>query len=149
MKMHMPALSLAAATVALALTLPAAQSLADETTSKDVKKEVGEAGAAIKNYSVEQRDEAVKNAKIALDDLDARIDRLAADIDSKWDKLDASARKKAYESMDKLRKERNDAAEWMGALKHSSKEAWGDVKNGFAKSYDALANTFSKAKEEF
>jgi seryl-tRNA synthetase len=122
---------------------------ADDTTATDVGKKLDAAGTAIKDYSVEQRDEAVKNAKVALDNLDARINRLAADIDSKWDQLDASARKKAYESMDKLRKERNDAAEWMGALKHSSKEAWDEVKNGFAKSYEALSNSFSKAKEEF
>ena len=120
-----------------------------EDTSKDVGKKLDETGTAIKNYSVEQRDEAVKNAKAALDDIDARINRLAADIDAKWDKLDADARKKAYASMDRLRKERNDAAEWMGALKHSSKEAWGEVKNGFAKSYETLSNSFSKAKDEF
>jgi hypothetical protein len=122
---------------------------ADDTSATDVGKKIDAAGTAIKDYSVEQRDEAVKNAKVALDNLDARINRLAADIDSKWDQLDASARKKAYESMDRLRKERNDAAEWMGALKHSSKEAWDEVKNGFAKSYEALSNTFSIAKEDF
>lgn len=124
-------------------------SMAGETTAKDVGRKLDEAGAAIKDYSVEQRDEAVKSAKIALDDLDARINRLAADMDAKWDKLDASSRKKAFEAMGKLRKERNDAAEWMGALKHSSKEAWGEVKNGFARSYAVLAKSFSKAKEEF
>lgn len=136
---------------ALMLAFAAAPQVApaDDTPATDVGKKLDAAGTAIKDYSVEQRDEAVKNAKVALDNLDARINRLAADIDSKWDQLDASARKKAYESMDKLRKERNDAAEWMGALKHSSKEAWDEVKNGFAKSYEALSNSFSRAKEEF
>ena len=121
----------------------------DTTTGKDVGKKIDEAGTAIKNYSVEQRDEAVKNAKIALDEIDAKINKLAGEIDSKWEKLDADARKKAYESMDRMRKERNDAAEWMGALKHSSREAWGEVKNGFSKSYETLSNSFSKAKDEF
>lgn len=147
--MHRSAFRIATVALALAFTVAPQLSMAEETTAKDVGKKFSETGTTIKDYSVEQRDEAVKNAKQALDDIDAKINRLAADIDSKWDKLDASARKKAYESMDTLRKERNDAAEWMGALKHSSKEAWGDVKNGFAKSYDALANSFSKAKEEF
>jgi len=146
--MYRIASSIAAA--AFSLTFGAVPALAaDETTSNDVGRKVNEAGAAIKDYSVEQRDEAVKNAKIALDDLDMKINKLAGEIDSKWDKLDAAGRKKAYESMERLRRERNDAAEWMGALKHSSKEAWGEVKNGFAKSYGALADSFSKAKEEF
>ncbi len=147
--MRKTTLMIAAAVLTFAFAAASNLSMAGETTAKDVGRKLDEAGAAIKDYSVEQRDEAVKNAKGALDELDARINRLAGDIDAKWDKLDASARKKAYESMDKLRKERNDAAEWMGALKHSSKEAWGEVKNGFVKSYDALANSFSKAKEEF
>ncbi|HEX7810409.1 MAG TPA: hypothetical protein VF460_00750 [Burkholderiales bacterium] len=147
--MHRTAFRIAAIALTLAFAAAPQASIAEETTAKDVGKKLNEAGAAIKDYTVEQRDEAVKNARIALDDLDAKINRLAADIDSKWDKLDASARKKAYESMEKLRKERNDAAEWMGALKHSSKDAWGEVKNGFAKSYEALASTFSRAKEEF
>ncbi len=147
--MRRTTLTIAATALAIAFAAAPQLSMADETTAKDVGKKLDEAGTAIKDYSVEQRDEAVKNARAALDDLDAKINRLAADIDSKWEKLDASARKKAYESMDKLRKERNDAAEWMGALKHSSKEAWGEVKNGFAKSYEALSNSFSKAKEEF
>lgn len=147
--MHKTAFRIAAVALTLAFAAAPQLSMAEETTAKDVGKKFSETGTAIKDYTVEQRDEAVKNAKVALDELDAKINRLAADIDAKWDKLDASARKKAYESMDKLRKERNDAAEWMGALKHSSKEAWGEVKNGFAKSYDALANSFSKAKDEF
>ena len=140
---------LRAGAVALAFAAMPLLSIANETSAKDVGKKFNEAGTAIKDYSVEQRDEAVKSAKAALDDLDAKINRLAADIDAQWDKLDASARKKAYESMDRLRRERNDAAEWLGALKHSSKEAWGDVKNGFSKSYDTLASSFAKAKEEF
>jgi peptidoglycan hydrolase CwlO-like protein len=147
--MRKTTLTIAVAALTFAFAAAPQLSMADETTAKDVGKKLSEAGTAIKDYSVDQRDEAVKAARAALDDLDASINRLAADIDGKWDKLDASARKKAYESMDKLRKERNDAAEWMGGLKHSSKDAWGEVKNGFAKSYEALANSFSKAKEEF
>ena len=140
---------IAAAALALAIAAAPQLSMAADTTAKDVGKKLNETGNAIKDYSVEQRDEAVKNARQALDDIDAKINRLAAEIDGQWDKLDASARKKAYESMNTLRKERNDAAEWMGALKHSSKEAWGEVKNGFSKSYDALSSSFSKAKDAF
>ena len=147
--MRKTTLTIAATALTFAFAAAPNLSMAAETTAKDVGRKLDEAGAAIKDYSVEQRDEAVKKAKVALDELDARINRLAADMDARWDKLDASSRKKAHESMGKLRKERNDAAEWMGALKHSSKEAWGEVKNGFAKSYDALAKSFSKAKEEF
>jgi hypothetical protein len=146
--MHRIAASIAAAALSLTLSAMPAWS-AEETSANDVGKKIDEAGAAIKDYSVEQRDEAVKNAKIALDDLDMKINKLAGEIDSKWDKLDNAARKKAYESMERMRRERNDTAEWMGGLKHSSKEAWNEVKSGFAKSYGTLASSISKAKEEF
>ena len=48
----------------------------NETTSKDVKQETKEAIQAIKNYSFEQRDKAVKEVKVVLNDLDGRIDRM-------------------------------------------------------------------------
>src|ERR1700693_1107934 len=44
--------------------------------AKDVSKKAGEAGRALKDYTVAQRDEALKQAKAALDDADARIRRM-------------------------------------------------------------------------
>ncbi len=139
---------IAAVVLALACALPTLVA-AENDNAKEVGRKLDEAGAAIKDYTVEQRDEAVKNAKSALEQLDSNINRLAADIDARWDKLDSGAREKAYDSMDRLRKERNDAAEWVGGLKHSSKEAWGEVKDGFARSYDSLVATLRRAKDEF
>ena len=48
----------------------------DKATSKDVKQETMEAIEAIKKYTVEKKDEAVREVKIILEDLDARIDRM-------------------------------------------------------------------------
>ncbi len=53
----------------------AAEAPGGKTTAKDVAREAGETGRAIKDYTVAQRDEAVKQAKAGLDDLDARIGR--------------------------------------------------------------------------
>ncbi len=47
-----------------------------KTTAKDVSRKVDETGEAIKNYTVAQRDEAVKKAKGALDDADRSIRRM-------------------------------------------------------------------------
>ena len=47
----------------------AAQTSTHETGTKDVKEKVTDAAQAIKKYSVDQRDEAVKKARAALDDL--------------------------------------------------------------------------------
>lgn len=126
--------------------------LAAETsgdTAKDVARKAGETGLAIKDYTVARRDEATKNAKAALDDLDRRIGRLERKLDSEWEHMDQAARKKARATLDALRRERNDAAEWYGGLKHSSAESWEQVKTGFVKSYEVLRESFAKARKEF
>ncbi|MGB7540736.1 MAG: hypothetical protein WBM28_01820 [Burkholderiales bacterium] len=118
-------------------------------TAKDISRKADETGQAIKNYTVAQRDEAIKNAKAALDDLDRRIGRMERKLDSEWERMDQAARKKARATLDTLRRERNETAEWYGGLKHSSAESWEQVKAGFVKSYEALKDSFAKARKEF
>ena len=127
----------------------AAESSGAKTTTKDVSRKVDEAGQAIKNYTVAQRDEASKKAKAALDDLDVRIGRMERKVDNEWDRLDQATRKKTRATLDALRRERNVAAEWYGGLKHTSAESWEQVKAGFVKSYEVLKESFTKAAKEF
>ena len=127
----------------------AGEAAGDKTTAKDVSKKAGETGRAIKDYTVAQRDEAINNAKAALDDVDARIRRLERKLDNEWDKLDQATRKKARATLAALRRERNEVAEWYGGLKHSSAESWEQVKAGFVKSYEALRESFAKARKAF
>jgi chromosome segregation ATPase len=129
--------------------LLAAETSADSTTMKEVNKEVTEAARSIKDYTAEQRDEAVKNAKAAMDDLDSRIDRMETQLDEKWGEMDHAARQQARSTLTELRKQRDEVAEWYGGLKHSSTKAWEDVKKGFVNSFQALGDAFEKAKKEF
>jgi hypothetical protein len=122
---------------------------AENSTATDVSEKAKATGRAIKSYTVAQRDEAVKEAKAALDDADTRIRRLERKLDSDWDGMDQAARKKARATLDALRRERGNLAEWYGGLKHGSSEAWEEVKSGFAKSYDELRKSFAKARKEF
>jgi hypothetical protein len=134
---------------AMASVSLAVQTATDPTTTKEVKEKVAAAAEAIKNYSVAQRDEALKKAKTVLDDLDARIDRMQWQLNEKWDQMDQVAREKATANLTALQKQRNDIAEWYGGLKHSSSNAWEDVKKGFLKSYQELRDTFDKVQSEF
>jgi len=120
----------------------AAEAPGGKTTAKDVSR-------TIKDYTVAQRDEAIKNAKAVLDDLDARIRSIERKLDNDWDKMDQAARKKARATLNALRRERNELAEWYGGLKHSSAESWEQVKAGFVKSYEVLRESFAKARKEF
>jgi small-conductance mechanosensitive channel len=126
----------------------AAQTAAEKTTAKEVTEKTAQALQAISSYTADQRDEAVKKAKEALDDIDARIDRLESRLSQKWDRMDQSARTKARESLTALQKQRIAAAEWYGGLKHSSRNAWEDVKAGFVKSYQDMRDALHKAATE-
>jgi len=126
----------------------AGQAAGAKTTAGDVKKEVGDAAEAIKDYTADQRDEAIKKTKAALDDLDARIDRLEAETREKWGEMDQAARERATAALRTLRKERERVAEWYGGLQHGSAEAWGRVKQGFSEAYERLKATWQKTERE-
>ena len=127
----------------------AAEPSGNKSTAKDIAKKADETSRGIKNYTVAQRDEAIKNAKAALDDADRRIDRMERKLDSEWERMDQATRKRARATLDALRRERNEAAEWYGGLKHSSAESWEQVKTGFVKSYEVLKESFAKARKGF
>ena len=145
-------LKLAALTLLITLLLAGApESFADAgtTTGKDVGKKIDETAQTIKDYSAEQRDEALSSAKSLLADADARIESLEADMSKNWDKMSASARKHAQETMKTLRRQRQDLSQHYGELKRSSANAWDEVKGGFVRSYDTLRESFAKAAKEF
>lgn len=127
----------------------AAQSSTDQTAMKEVKHEVADAARAIKDYTVDQRDQAIKKVGYILDDLDARIDKLEDRIDKKWDQSTSATRQKMKTTLRKLREQRNEVAEWYGGLKHSSANAWEDMKKGFTNAYTVLADAWEKAEKEF
>ena len=121
----------------------------NKTTSKDLKRETKEAIQAIKSYSYEQRDKAVKEVKSVLNDLDGRIDRMQGQIEQKWNEMDQASRKQLSNTMKTLREKRNQLSEWYGGLQQSSAGAWNHVKEGFVEGYDSVASAFDKAQKEF
>jgi chromosome segregation ATPase len=126
-----------------------AQTTGDETTIQEVKQETQDLIGALKGYGADQRDEAVKKTKQALEELDGRIDTLETRIDNHWDQMDKAAREKARASLRALHKQRIQLAEWYGAWKESSASAWEHMKSGFADAYEALSEAWERAEMEF
>jgi TolA-binding protein len=151
--MNTEMLKLTLLTLFLALVLAGAPmsfaAEAGKTTGADVGRKMDETAQTIKNYSLEQRDEALKSAKKLLAEADGRIEQLENDMSSNWDNMSASARKHAQDTMRTLRRQRQDLSQSYGELKRSSANAWDEVKGGFAKSYGALHDSFAKAAKEF
>lgn len=121
----------------------------DKTTAKEVKQEMQALLQTLKGYTADQRDEAVRKTKTALDNLDSRIDALETSIDNNWDRMDKAAREKARANLKALHKQRTELAEWYGSLKSSSADAWEQVKKGFSDAYKALSDAWEKAVNEF
>jgi acyl-CoA reductase-like NAD-dependent aldehyde dehydrogenase len=127
----------------------AAGTTTQETTAKDVQKEMEDAAHAIKAYSVEQKDDALKKAQQVLEDLDETIAQLETNLHDNWNRMDEASRQKARETLTYLRAKRNEVAEWYGGLKHSSSNSWDHVKTGFADSFKVFSESLHKAKDEF
>ncbi|MFO8089874.1 MAG: hypothetical protein R6U13_08570 [Desulfatiglandaceae bacterium] len=121
----------------------------DKTTADELGQDVKDALNALKDYSADKRDEALKKGKSAVDALDDRIEKLEDNARKKWGEMDQAAREKTQDTLKSLRKGRNELAEWYGGMKQSSADAWEHVKEGFLESYDTLSKTYYKAVKEF
>ena len=120
-----------------------------KNTTAGPRQEMTDAAEAIKNYSVEKRDEAARKAKASLDALDVRINALEQQIDKDWDKMSKAARVQARGTMRALREQRLKVAEWYGGLQHSTANAWEDTKKGFSAAYKSLKSSWEKAEKEY
>lgn len=127
----------------------AASDSADKTSFEQVQKKMGEAAAAIKNYSVEQRDEAGRQVEATLHELDTDIKDMQQRLYEQADHMDKASRQQARDALEVIRKQRNDLSEWYGRMQHSTGNAWMEIKSGFVKSFEELQKSYDEAKEEF
>lgn len=143
------------ATLAMAVAsscpvLPAyAQAESEDAATTDVRKETQHLLTALKAFTVEQRDQAMENARKALQELDENIDALEEQLRGEWADMNRAAQENARTRLEELRRQRIDVAERLGRLEESSSAAWNDIRTGFAQSYETLQAAFAKARSEF
>lgn len=139
-------------TFILMASWPASVGIAGDTTPEKVKRETVEAYEALKDYTIEQRDEALAASKEELDRMDDQIGKMQKRLDEEWDEMSEETRKKTRATIEVLREKRNNLAEWYGGLRHSSKDAWSEVKKGFVDSYgrmeEALKDAWNELKDD-
>ena len=121
----------------------------DKTSIEEVKRETRELLQSLKAYTADQRDEALQQARAALENLDKRINILDQKLVSQWDQMDQAARVNARATLNALRQQRTRVAEWYGSMKSSSVGAWGKMKQGFSSAYKALHEAWEKSEKEF
>lgn len=132
---------LAALAVGLSGTLPAAA----QTSAKDVGQKAGETGEAIRDYTIEKKDEAVAQAKKITADLEARIKELKAEAARQT----GEAKTKAQARIKDLEAKRVKASRKANDLGRATKASWDRAKEGFADAYRDLATAYDKAAAEF
>jgi len=115
-----------------------------QTTGKDVGQKAAETGEAIRDYSVEKKDEAVAHAKRLAADLDARIKELEA----RAAKETGEAKARAQAQLKELRAKRAEASRKLGELGRAGRASWDRAKEGFANAYRDLAAAYERAAAE-
>ncbi len=134
-----------AAVVTIALLTASALSVPAQTTSKDVSQKASETGEAIKDYTIEKKNEAVAHAKKLTADLDAKIKELEAEAS----KQTGEAKAKAQAQLRDLKAKRAVASKKASDLGKATKASWDRAKEGFADAYRDLATAYEKAAAEF
>jgi hypothetical protein len=125
------------------LTCPARPGWA-QSTGKDVGQKAAETGEAIRDYSVEKKDEAVAHAKRLSADLNARI----KELETRAAKETGEAKTKAQAQLKELRAKRAEASRKLADLSRASKASWDRAKEGFANAYRDLAAAYDRAAAE-
>ena len=134
-----------AAVVTIALLAASALPVPAQTTSKDVAQKASETGEAIKDYTIEKKNEAVAQAKKLTADLDAKI----KDLEAEASKQTGEAKTKAQAQLRDLKAKRAAASRKASDLGKATKASWERAKEGFADAYRDLATAYEKAAAEF
>jgi septal ring factor EnvC (AmiA/AmiB activator) len=117
-------------------------------TQDDVKKETREAATAIGEYSVEQKDKAIAEAKELMQKLDKSMDDTESSMKENWHSLEESAKQNYELSKKEFKTQREELAGWVDKMQNSSAEAWDETKKGFAEAHDSLNSSWEKATEK-
>lgn len=144
------ALGMAQALPAQAASHMAASHMKDnDVTIEEVQQAFARAADRVQDYTVDQREDALRSAREAIDVAEAEIRRMEDRLDRQWDRMSTAARRDARQAMREMNERRFVLARWYGSMTSSSKGAWGDIKRGFAKAFDDMERAMSNARAEF
>lgn len=118
------------------------------TTAGDVRAEVTQAMEAIASYSGQERDQALAEARKALDSIDAEIARREESLRDRWAAMSDGARTEARTRLQELRAARDALGERYGALQAGTADAWQELRAGFSGAWTAFSDAWTAAETE-
>jgi hypothetical protein len=137
--------SAAASIAALALGALLASPAPAQTTAKDVEQKAAQTADAIRNYTVDKKNEAVAHAKKLTHDLDGDIKKL----ETKASKASGEAKVKGDKAMKDLKEKQKQAGKKLDELGKASGAAWDSAKHGFADAFKDLRVAYDQAASQF
>jgi DNA-binding ferritin-like protein len=137
----MPRSMISAIVAAAVLLLSAPFPVHAQTTAKDVGQKMADTGEAIKDYTVEKKNEAVAHAKKLGRDIDAKI----KELDAQASKQTGEAKAKSKEMIKDLKAKRAKVASKFNELSKATKASWDETKKAFADAWQDLATSYDKA----
>lgn len=140
-----PAIAVTIGLLALAAPHASAQTPPPKTSAGEVGQKASETGQAIRDYTVEKKDEAVAHAKQATADLEAKI----KDLEAQAAKQTGEIKAKSQAQIKDLKAKRAKASQKAADLGRATKASWEKAKEGFAEAYRDLASAYDKAAAEF
>ena len=138
---------LAAAVFCVALPVLAQDNTA-MTTTDEVRAEISEAMEAIAAYSEQESEQALAEAREALNRLDAEIARREQALRENWADMSETARETAQARLGDMREARNRLGERFGALESGASSAWDELKEGFSDAWSAFSDAWTAADED-
>ncbi len=133
---------LLAIALSIVLALPIAGSA--QTTGKDVKQKAAETADAIRDYTVERKDQAVAQAR----KLSADLDRQIKQLEGRASKATGEAKTTAQKQLDELKEKREQTRKKLAEMKDASAASWDAAKTGFVDAYRDLRQAYDKAAAE-
>ncbi|MED5390087.1 MAG: hypothetical protein VX793_14600 [Pseudomonadota bacterium] len=91
----------------------------------------------IQAFTVEQKNEAMRVARHALDDLDHQITLMQGEIDSRWQSLSQDARLQKQSAMAELKEQRKQLEARYQSLQQAGADNWESAKVKFRESWEA------------
>ena len=104
---------------------------------ENVSAQMRDTWEAFKNFSVEQKNEAVEMARRALANLDEEIDEAQKEIDRGWQNLSQEARLEKQETLSELKDEREELQAEYQELQAASADNWEEAKHRFGSAWQS------------
>ena len=111
------------------------------------KKEIKEAAAAIKDYTIEEKEEAVAKAQELMEKFDDNRHVWEGRMKEKFANLKDASKEKYEVSKKSLEKQRQELSVWKDKMQNSTSDAWDEVKSGFQGAYESLVEEWNNTEQ--